>query len=74
MSADLLSDIRAFLTQTGMGPSYFGKAACGNSEIVQRLERGGTVTLITADRVRAFMRDNAAAGTSDAEVTAESSA
>lgn len=38
-----------------MGKSYFGKAACGNSELVSRLERGRTVTLATAERVNAFM-------------------
>lgn len=57
MASDLLNDIRSFLAQTGMGPSYFGKAACGNSELVDRLEAGGTVTLVTADRIRAFMND-----------------
>jgi hypothetical protein len=57
MGSDLLTDIQAFLRDTGMGPSYFGKAACGNSELVERLEKGGTVTLTTAARVQAFMRD-----------------
>lgn len=56
MSSDLLSDIREFLQRTGMGPSYFGKLACGNSELVERLERGATITLVTAEKVRAFMR------------------
>lgn len=55
MASDLLTDIRAFLQRSGMGPSYFGKASCGNSELVERLENGGTVTLVTAERIRAFM-------------------
>lgn len=55
MASDLLSDIRAFLAETGMGRSYFGKAACGNSELVERLEQGKTITLVTAGKVRAFM-------------------
>lgn len=55
MDNDLLSEIREFLSQTGMGPSYFGKAACGNSEVVRRLESGKTVTLATAAKLRAFM-------------------
>lgn len=55
MQPDLLTDIRQFLDRTGMGPSYFGKVACGNSELVERLEKGGTVTLITAHRIRSFI-------------------
>lgn len=55
MGNDLLADIQTFIRETGMGPSYFGKASCGNSELVERLEKGGTVTLTTADRVRSFM-------------------
>lgn len=55
MANDLLKEIRKFLKRTNMGPSYFGKAACGNSELVDRLENGRTVTLVTAERVRDFM-------------------
>lgn len=57
MSTDLLGEIRTFLSETGMGPSYFGKAACGNSEVVGRLEAGRTVTLATAEKIRDFIRD-----------------
>lgn len=57
MATDLLSEIRAFLARTGMGPSYFGKVACGNSELVERLQAGKTVTLVTADRVRQYMAE-----------------
>ena len=56
MSNDLLSEIRAFLARTGMGPSYFGKVSCGISEVVGRLEKGRTVTLVTAERIRAFIQ------------------
>ncbi len=66
MSSDLLTDIRVFLTETGMGPSYFGKAACGNSELVERLEGGRTITLATADKVRAFMTDRRRASSAQA--------
>ena len=57
MDNNLLIDIRDFLSESGMGKSYFGKAACGNSEVVSRLEEGRTVTLTTADKIRAFMAD-----------------
>lgn len=56
MANDLLTDIRKFLVKTGMGPSYFGRAACGNSELVRRLEEGKTITLATADKVRSFIK------------------
>jgi hypothetical protein len=52
----LLEEIRQFLKETGMGPSYFGKAAAGNSEVVARLKAGKSVTLSTANKVRAFMQ------------------
>lgn len=55
METDLLREIRKFLKQTGMGPSYFGKAATGNSELVARLEGGKTITLRTAVKARSFM-------------------
>ncbi|HET7413420.1 MAG TPA: hypothetical protein VFJ18_12250 [Pararhizobium sp.] len=57
MNSDLISDIRDFLSETGMGPSYFGKAACGNSEVVSRLESGRTITLETAEKIRVFMAE-----------------
>ena len=55
MISDMLTDIHGFLAETGMGKSYFGKAACGNSELVDRLEAGKTITLATAEKVRGFM-------------------
>jgi hypothetical protein len=57
MEQQLLAEIRSFIARTNMGPTYFGKAACNNSEIIARLERGGTVTLKTAERVRAFIAE-----------------
>jgi len=66
MANDLLTEIRDFLGSTGMGPSYFGKASCGNSEVVERLEKGGTVTLVTAERIRAFMAGRAPSKTGEA--------
>ncbi len=56
MSTSLLSEIRNFLSETGMGRSYFGKISCGNSELVERLEEGKTVTLVTAEKVTSFIR------------------
>lgn len=61
MANTLLTDIKAFLDESGMGPSYFGKVACGNSELVGRLESGKTITLETADRIREYMAERRAA-------------
>lgn len=54
---DLLSDIEAFLSETGMGSSYFGKAAVGNSELVKRLREKGRVWPETEQAARDFIAD-----------------
>ena len=51
----LLQEIDAFLSATGMGVSYFGKQAAGNSELVRRLRDGGRIWPETEIKVRAFM-------------------
>lgn len=63
----LLGEIRRFLAVHPIAPTYFGKRAVGNSELVSRLEAGRSVTLDTAAKVRAFMKDNAPAGEQGAE-------
>lgn len=55
MRNHLLHEIEAFLSDTGMGPSYFGKQAVGNSEIVPRLRAGRRVWPETESRIRAFI-------------------
>lgn len=55
LSHNLLSEIEAFLSRTGMKPVYFGKAASGNSELVKRLRDGGRVWPETAEKVREFI-------------------
>lgn len=69
MNTDLLSDIREFLTETGMGQSYFGKVACGNSEVVGRLESGRTITLETAEKIKAFIASRSPSRPSKLEKT-----
>jgi hypothetical protein len=54
-SQELLLDIEAFLAETGMGPTYFGKRACGNASLVPRLRDGKSVQLETAEKVRDFI-------------------
>jgi len=52
---DLLQEIDSFLAQTGMGPSYFGKLAARNSELVKRLRDGRRVWPETEREVREFI-------------------
>lgn len=54
-SSSLIQDIDAFLAETGMGPSYFGKRAARNSEIVARLRAGRRVWPETENQIRAFI-------------------
>jgi len=56
ITSPLLAEIDAFLSETGMGASYFGKSAVGNSELVQRLRQGKRCWPETAQKVRAFIR------------------
>jgi hypothetical protein len=58
MEQALLQEIRDFLKSSKMGPSYFGKRACGNSEVIARLESGKTVTLRTSVRIRTFISEH----------------
>lgn len=53
--SSLLNDIDDFLSRTGMGVSYFGKAGCGNSEVVARLRSGCRIWPETEEKLRAFM-------------------
>ena len=55
-SPDLLSEIEAFLAESAMGASYFGKKSVGNSELVPRLRAGRRVWPETDARVRSFLK------------------
>ena len=52
----ILPEIESFLSETGMGESYFGKKAVGNSELVDRLRNGRRIWPDTEDRVRDFIQ------------------
>jgi hypothetical protein len=51
----LLEDLEAFLRETGMGASTFGRKAMGNSAFVLKLRDGRNVYLATEAKVRAQM-------------------
>jgi phosphopantothenoylcysteine decarboxylase / phosphopantothenate---cysteine ligase len=59
MARALLTEIEAFLADSGLTPTKFGLAAVNDGHLVANLRRGNSVTLKTADRVRAFMRSSA---------------
>jgi phosphopantothenoylcysteine decarboxylase/phosphopantothenate--cysteine ligase len=56
MARALLTEIEAFLAESGLTPTKFGLASVNDGHLVANLRRGNSVTLKTADRVRAFMR------------------
>ncbi len=57
MKSNLLVEVEAFLSETGMGASYFGKRSTGNSELVSRLRDGKRVWPETEARVRSFIKE-----------------
>lgn len=52
----LLSEIEAFLAETGMSAYYFGILAATNGRLVDRLRGGRKIWPDTEARVRAFIR------------------
>ena len=56
LNETILSEIHDFLRERGMKASYFGRLACGDSKMVRRLENGGSITLTTAEKVRAYIK------------------
>jgi phosphopantothenoylcysteine decarboxylase/phosphopantothenate--cysteine ligase len=51
----LLAEIEAFLAGSGLTPTKFGIAAVNDGHLIANLRRGSSVTLKTADKVRAYM-------------------
>ena len=51
----LLTEIEAFLAEAGMSPTKFGLAAVNDGHLIKNLRGGASVTLKTADKVRAYM-------------------
>ncbi|HEY7086250.1 MAG TPA: bifunctional phosphopantothenoylcysteine decarboxylase/phosphopantothenate--cysteine ligase CoaBC [Hyphomicrobiaceae bacterium] len=54
---DLLRDIEAFLVEFGVSPTKFGLAAINDGHLVKNLRDGASVTLRTADKVRAYLAE-----------------
>lgn len=56
----LVDLVENYLTRSGIGESYFGAAACGNSNFVKRMRDGGRFFPETEAKVRAFIANNPA--------------
>ena len=52
------STVEEFLERTGFKPTEFGRQAVGDPSLVLNLRRGRSPTLVTADRILAFIREN----------------
>jgi len=53
--SSLLAEIEAFLAETGMKKTVFGRVVLNDGAFVKRLQDGGGVTVSTADRVRSYI-------------------
>lgn len=56
MTQNLLTEIREFLSETGMSAYRFGYRAVKNGRLVERLEAGRRIWPETEIEARAFMR------------------
>ena len=51
-------EVEAFLERSDFKPTEFGRQAVGDPSLVLNLRRGRSPTLVTADRILAFIRAN----------------
>lgn len=54
----ILAEIEAYILDTGLSETYFGKKAVNNSELVSRLRSGGSVHFLTESKIREFIKNN----------------
>lgn len=55
---ELLEEIEAFSREAGIAPSTIGRKSVNDGKLAERLKRGGSVTLETAERIRTWMRSH----------------
>ena len=53
--SDILTEIETFAAQAGIAPATVTSRAVQNSRLYQRMKEGGSCTMHTAERIRAFM-------------------
>lgn len=54
-SDEFITEVEAFLASTRMKATDFGRESLGDPNFIRHLRKGRSPTLVTADRVRAFM-------------------
>ena len=54
-SDEFQTEVEAFLASTRMKATDFGRESIGDPNFIRHLRKGRSPTLVTADRVRAFM-------------------
>ncbi|MFY7925266.1 MAG: hypothetical protein ACOVN5_05610 [Aquidulcibacter sp.] len=54
-SDEFQTEVEDFLASTRMKATDFGRESIGDSNFIRHLRQGRSPTLVTADRVRAFM-------------------
>ena len=54
----ILTEIETFLRRTGMGPTQFGIESIGRRSLLNQLRSQGGLTMETAAKIRAFMKEN----------------
>lgn len=59
---ELLDQIEAYIEQTCMPPSRFGRLSAGDPRLVADLKAGRKLRCKTEDRIRQYLRANQAAG------------
>lgn len=52
---DIRTEIETFAAQAGIAPATVTSRAVQNSRLYQRMKEGGSCTMYTAERIRAFM-------------------
>lgn len=55
---ELLAEIEAFLTRSGVSATTFGNRCVNDGKLVPRLRSGSSVTLPTADHIRDFIAEH----------------
>lgn len=66
---DLIRHIEAFLDETGMPPTRFGRDAAAEPAFLARLKKGLSPTLARTNRVLAFIADYRAKAAADHDAT-----
>ena len=70
-TAELIAEIDAFLANVGMTQTSFGRNFSNDPALMTRLRGGGSVTLRTADKIRAYIAAHAPKQTAPSQAAAQ---